>query len=241
MQNMETENKKQALRIQTSFLNAAERKALVWIAERLPGWVTSDMMTFAGFLGACIICLGCILSNNNILWLWLSCFGLFVNWFGDSLDGTIARVRNQQRPRYGFFLDHNVDCINETIMFTGIGLTPLMNLPLALMALVMYLVLSVYVYINSHLKGEFKLTYAKLGPTELRLIIMVVFIMFMYISPMREYSREIMVFGTPVTVGILDYIAAVIIIALTGAYLISLWKDKKYYAALEPLPGKEER
>ncbi|MBR1573542.1 MAG: CDP-alcohol phosphatidyltransferase family protein [Bacteroidales bacterium] len=234
------ENQKQAVRIQTSILNAAEKKALVWMASRLPRWVTSDMMTFTGFLGACIIALGCILSNQNILWLWLSCFGLLVNWFGDSLDGTIARVRNQQRPRYGFFLDHNIDCINEAIMFTGVGLSPLMNLNIALMVLAVYLMLSVYVYINSHLKGEFKLTYAKMGPTEFRLIIMIALILFMYVPGMQAYAKEVVVFGTPVTFRILDYIALVILVILLGAYLVSLFKDGRYFAALEPLEKNEE-
>ena len=119
---------KQSVRIQTSILNAAEKKLLVRIAAHLPSWVTSDLMTFTGFLGAIIIATGYVLSNININFLWLSSFGFLVNWFGDSLDGTIARVRNQQRPSYGFFLDHNIDCINEAIMFTGAGLSRLMNL-----------------------------------------------------------------------------------------------------------------
>ena len=85
---------KQATRIQTSILNAAEKKALVYLAERQPKWVTSDMLTFIGFIGALIIAAGFILSNININFLWLSSFGLLVNWYGDSLDGTLARVRN---------------------------------------------------------------------------------------------------------------------------------------------------
>lgn len=237
---MESEDKKQAVRVQTSVLNAAEKKALVWMAERTPSWITSDMLTFTGFLGSVLIFVGCILSNNNILWLWLSCFGLVVNWLGDSMDGTIARVRNQQRPRYGFFLDHNVDCINEALMFTGIGLTPLMNLNIALACLVMYLILSIYVYINSHLKGEFKLTYAKMGPTEFRLVVFIALLLFMYVTPMREYEKDLVVLGRPMTIKIMDYIAAVIFVALVVAYLVSLYKDKKYYAALEPLPRKKD-
>ena len=235
------EQQKQAVRIQTSLLNATEKKVLIWLANHLPKWVTSDMMTFTGFLGACIICLGCILSNQNILWLWLSCFGLLVNWFGDSLDGTIARVRHQQRPRYGFFLDHNIDCINEAIMFIGVGLSPLMNLEIALMVLAIYLMLSVYVYINSHLKGEFKLTYAKLGPTEFRLIIFTALLLFIYVPGMRAYSKEVMFLGHPVTFQILDYIALVILAVLLVAYLVSLYKDGRYFAKLEPLPREEDR
>ena len=232
------EQVKQAQRIQTSILNAAEKKALVWMAQRLPRWVTSDMMTFTGFVGAVIICVGCILSNQSPYWLWLSIGGLVVNWFGDSLDGTIARVRNQQRPKYGFFLDHNVDCINEAIMFVGFGLSPYMNLSIALMVLVIYLMISVYVYINSHLKGEFKLTYAKMGPTELRLIIIIANLLFMYVAPIREFALETTILGESVTFRILDFIGLFLLVAISIAYLVSLYKDRKYFAALEPLERK---
>ena len=235
------ETQKQAVRIQTSLLNAAEKKALIWIAERLPRRVTSDMMTFTGFLGAVIICLGCVQSNYSINWLWLSVFGLAVNWFGDSLDGTIARVRNQQRPRYGFFLDHNVDCINEALMFTGFGLSPLMNLEIALMVLAAYLMLSVYVYINSHLKGEFKLTYAKMGPTELRIIIALAGLLFIYVPAIRDYALTTTVLGHEITFKILDYIAIVILVVLLVAYLVSLFKDARYFAALEPLRKDKDK
>ena len=102
-----SEDKKQATRIQTSILNKAEKKVLVAMAKRMPAWVTSDMLTFVGFLGALIIATGYALSNLNLNWLWLSCLGLLVNWFGDSLDGSLARVRNTQRKTYGFYIDHN--------------------------------------------------------------------------------------------------------------------------------------
>ncbi len=123
---------KKAERIQTSFLNGLEKKALVWLAARQPRWVTSDLLTWTGTFGSVLIALGYILSNLNVNWLWLSTFGLIVNWYGDSLDGTLARVRNTQRPIYGYYLDHTVDGINETLMFVGIGLSPFLNLYTAL-------------------------------------------------------------------------------------------------------------
>ena len=110
------EERKQSVRIQTSLFNAAERKLLIRLAERMPEWVTSDMLTFVGFAGAVIIAAGYALSTINLNWIWFACFGFLVNWFGDSLDGSLARVRKAQRPVYGFFLDHNVDCINESII-----------------------------------------------------------------------------------------------------------------------------
>ena len=125
---------KQAERIQTSFLNGVEKKVLIWLAERQPRWMTSDKLTFIGFLGAILIFIGFVLSRNNIQWLWLSSFGLVVNWYGDSLDGTLARVRKCQRPLYGYYLDHTIDCVNEALMFIGAGLSGLVRLDLALIA-----------------------------------------------------------------------------------------------------------
>ena len=98
-----------ATRIQTSILNGLEKKALVWLAKKQPKWVTSNLLTFIGTLGAVLCALGFALANYNLNWMWLSVFGLFVNWYGDSLDGSMARVRHTQRPVYGFFIDHNVD------------------------------------------------------------------------------------------------------------------------------------
>ena len=132
---METQ---QSSRIQTSLLNGVERKALIWLAEREPAWVTSDMLTFVGSIGALTVAAGFILSNLNILYLWLAILGLIINWYGDSLDGSLARVRHAQRPRYGFFVDHMVDCFNETAIFVGVGLSPLVSFDLALLVLVFY-------------------------------------------------------------------------------------------------------
>ncbi len=143
---------KKAVRIQTSFLNAAEKKALVWLAERMPRRVTSDHLTLVGIIGSIIIAAGYILSRFHISFLWLATFGFVVNWFGDSLDGTLARVRNTQRPIYGYYLDHTVDVINEIVMFVGIGLSPLVNLDLAVSALGLYLILTLNVSMNAHLR-----------------------------------------------------------------------------------------
>lgn len=237
------EEKKQSVRIQTSILNAAEKKCLVWLAERMPRCINSDTLTVIGVLGAVFIFLGYLLSNYSIYWLWLSCFGLVVNWYGDSLDGTLARVRNCQRPRYGYYLDHNIDCINEALMFVGAGLSGLMNLSIALAIYAAYLALTVYVSINAHLKSEFKLTYGKMGPTEFRLIIFLVNILFMYIPFLHEYSYSFEYFGLPVTFGMLDYVGLGILVILLIMYLVSFIKDARYFAKLEPLhkPNDEKK
>ena len=234
-----SEKKKQASRIQTSILNPLEKKILVWLAQRMPSWVTSDLLTFVGFLGAVIMAVGYALSNLNLQWLWLSCFGLLVNWFGDSMDGSLARVRGTQRKTYGFFIDHNVDVINETIMFIGVGCSPLVNMSFAMMALVGYFMLSIYVYIDCHLKGEMRLTYGGLGPTEFRLLLILVNIAFMYIPWLSTWKKDVVLFHNQFSVGLFDYIAVAAALLLFIFYLTGFFKDIKYYSKIDP-PVKKQ-
>lgn len=229
------EERIQARRIQTSILNAGERKLLVWLAERMPAWVTSDMLTFTGFIGALIIATGYALTPYGIQWLWLASFGFFVNWFGDSLDGSLARVRDTQRPVYGFFIDHNIDCINETIMFLGVGMSSLMHMSCALTVLVAYLLLSVYVYITAHLKNEFKLTYAGLGPTEFRVIAVIVNTLYIFIPALREAAWDFsFAGGRSFNLTLLDIIAIVLTAIILLMYLVSIFKDAKYLSGIDP-------
>ena len=234
-----SEEKKQAARIQTSILSASEKKVLVWLAERMPSWVTSDMLTFVGFLGALVMATGYALSNLNIHWLWLACLGLFINWFGDSLDGSLARVRNTQRKTYGFFIDHNVDVINETIMFIGVGCSPLVNMSFAMLALVGYFMLSIYVYIDCHLKGEMRLTYGGLGPTEFRIILALINIIFMYVPWLRLWKKDVVLFHNNFSVGLFDYITVFIALLLFVFYIVSFFRDAKYYSTIDP-PVKKQ-
>ncbi len=233
------EGKKQAKRIQTSILNPYEKKVLVYLAERMPAWVTSDMLTFVGFLGALIIATGYALSNLDLRWLWLACFGFVVNWFGDSLDGSLARVRGTQRKTYGFFIDHNVDVINETIMFTGVGLSPLVNMTFMMGVLVSYLMLSVYVYIDCHLKGEMRLTYGGLGPTEFRILAILVNILFLAIPALSRWKRHIVLFHNEFEFGILDGIAVVVSFAVLGFYLAGFFRDIRYFSKIDPPVNRE--
>ena len=222
--------KETSQRIQTSILNAAEKKVLVWLAKRQPEWVTSDMLTFLGVGGAVICALGFILANFNVMWLWLSSFGLVVNWYGDSLDGTLARVRNTQRPVYGFFIDHTLDAVTQCIMCVGAGLSPMFRLDVALLVLAGYLCLSVYTYIGAILKGEFRLTYSSFGPTEFRLIVILINTLYMYTS-WADNSYSILGFEY----GVFDVVGFVIAVLLFLVYLIQFFKDKKVLAEQDPL------
>lgn len=236
---MET-HKADAVRIQTSVLNALEKKVLVWLAHRQPKWVSSDMLTYLGSFGALVIALGYILSAWNINFLWLSSLGFVINWYGDSLDGTLARVRQTQRPVYGYYLDHTIDAINEVMIFVGVGLSGLMHIEIAMLALIIYLLMTINVSINAHLKKEFKLTYAKMGPTEFRIIMIVVNTLFVLIRPLREFSHSFMLCGHEFTFAALDYVGIAIVLILIILHLTTVAGDIKGYAKMDPMPSKKD-
>ena len=155
--------KESAERIQTSILNKMEKKLLIWLAQRQPAWITSDFLTFIGVIGAVLFAIGGILAHIDTKFLWLASLGLVINWYGDSLDGTLARVRRTQRPVYGFFIDHTLDAVTTCLIFLGAGLSPMFRMDVALAALAGYLSLSIYTYVCTIVKEEFCLTYGKLG------------------------------------------------------------------------------
>ena len=157
-------------RINDIFLGSLERPALQWLAAHTPSWIGPDHMTILGLFGSFVIFIGYGLTHISPAFLWLASLGLVINWYGDSLDGTIARFRRQERPVYGFFVDHTVDAVSEVLVFLGLGLSPYVRFDLACLALIGYLLLSVLVYIRTYVKGEFVISYGKLGPTEARLV-----------------------------------------------------------------------
>jgi phosphatidylglycerophosphate synthase len=160
---------------QKQFLLArAEARALDWIAHRLPAWVMPDHMTALGVLAAFGIAGAYLLSNGSELWLWAASALLMVHWLGDSLDGTLARVRRIERPRYGYYLDHLVDALATAVIGLGLGLSPWMLLAVGLTIVIAYLVLSINTYLETYAFGVFTLGYGRLGPTEARLGLIVV-------------------------------------------------------------------
>ena len=225
---------KQAQRIQTSLINGVERKALVWLAERQPRWVTSDFLTLVGTFGALLVGAGFVLTFYSINWLWLSIAGLAINWYGDSLDGTLARVRNSQRPIYGYYIDHTIDCINEALMFIGAGLSPLMNLHLALALFILYLFLTINVSMNAHLKSEFRLTYAKLGPTEFRILIALGCLVLIAFPTCDDFTLSVRLLGHTTVLSTLDLLALFLVVLLTVIYLCTIVSDARKYAKIDP-------
>jgi archaetidylinositol phosphate synthase len=160
-----------ATRELTFFLAEPERRLLRAIAARLPGALHSDHLTVLGVLGATGAGVAYALSVLSPAWLWAASALLVVNWLGDSLDGTLARVRRHERPRYGYYIDHLVDAYATVAVGLGLGLSPYVDLGIALGAVVLYLVLSINVYLESTVFGAFRLGYGRFGPTEARLIL----------------------------------------------------------------------
>ena len=160
-----------ATRLQNSFTAASERKALLWLAARMPSSVNSDHLTILGF--AAMFLAGCsyALARWNPWGLLLATLFLALNWFGDSLDGTLARVRNRQRSRYGFYVDHMIDSFGALFLMGGLAASGYIDWRIAMGLLVAFLLLSIESYLASYTLGIFRLSFAKFGPTEIRILL----------------------------------------------------------------------
>jgi archaetidylinositol phosphate synthase len=148
-----------------------EARVLEWIARRLPSWVMPDHLTAMGVIAAVGIAAAYVLSNGDKAWLWAASALLVVHWLGDSLDGTLARVRKSERPTYGYYLDHLVDALATALIGLGLGLSPYMLLAVGLAIVVVYLVLSINTYLETYAFGVFTLGYGRVGPTEVRIVL----------------------------------------------------------------------
>jgi phosphatidylglycerophosphate synthase len=158
-------------RVNDSLLGPLERVGLAWAASRLPAWVLPDHLTFIGLIGALLAGAGFTLSHWYLSWLLLACVGLLANWFGDSLDGTLARLRRIERPQYGFFIDHTCDLFSQVIIFISLGASPCTHFGVACLGLIAFLMAFVYTLIGLQVKGELRITYFGFGPTEIRALL----------------------------------------------------------------------
>ena len=154
-----------------SLLASAEQQLLVTIARRLPPWLTSDHLTLLGLLAMPAAGLAFAAIRITPWNAALVAAALAVNWFGDSLDGTLARVRRQERPRYGFYVDHVLDVVGATMLMGGMALSGFMTPLVALGVLVAYLLVSAEVFLATAVGGEFRLSFVRVGPTELRILL----------------------------------------------------------------------
>lgn len=204
--------KKDAKRINDILLGPIERPLLAWLARKMPPWINPDHLTFLGFLATVLIFVSYILTTHNKAFLWLASLGFIINWFGDSLDGTLARYRKIERPIYGFFIDHTVDALGEFLVFLGIGLSPYVDFRIACLALIGYLLLSILVYITTYVKGVFRISFLKLGPTEMRVIaILANTFVFFAGNPKVTFSFGVFTFY--------DVLLFIIFLLMTGAFV----------------------
>jgi archaetidylinositol phosphate synthase len=148
-----------------------EKRLLTAIARRVPRWLLPDDLTALGVASAVGICSAYLATNSDPRWLWVASALLVVHWLGDSLDGTLARVRGIERPRYGYYLDHLVDALSTACIGIGLGLSPYMLLSTGALIVVAYLMLSINVYLESYALGRFSIGYGRIGPTEVRLLL----------------------------------------------------------------------
>ena len=162
-----------ATRLQQSITTGVEKKILRWMAERTPSSVSPDHLTALGFGAQILASAAYVLARWNKYFLLLATFFIAVNWLGDSLDGTLARFREQQRPRYGFYVDHMVDTFGAVFLMGGLALSGFLHWQIAVGMLVAFLVLSTESYLATYTLGKFRMSYALFGPTEIRILLMI--------------------------------------------------------------------
>jgi len=213
-------------RVQHSWFATRERALLVWLASRLPSWTKPDHLTALGIFGAFLSGLGFAASNLSTSWLWLVCLGLLMNWFGDSLDGSLARVRKIERPRYGFFVDHASDVVAQAMIFLGLGTSRYIRFDAACVLLLSYWIASLFTFIRAVATRVFQISYFGIGPTEIR-------------AGLLGYTVLLITFG-PVSVQTkygplspLDGIAVGIFVIVFTCYVIMALREARHLAALE--------
>ena len=216
-------------RVNDILLGPLERPALQWLSAHMPAWVTPDICTAIGILGALVTSIGYILSNIDRNYFWLASFGFLVNWLGDSLDGTLARYRHIERPKYGFYIDHTTDTFSQAVIFLGVGLSPYISFNVACMALISYYMLAILVYVRACVVGEFKISFGKLGPTEIR-VIAILLNTAMYFIGLK--SVEWSLANNQLVFSVYDIAVLIIAIILFSFFFNTAWKEARSLSRL---------
>lgn len=210
-----------------SILAAGERRLLVSLAQRLPAWVTPDQLTVLGVIGGALTAVGCLAAWYSLSLLMIAIAGLALNWFGDSLDGTLARVRGIERPRYGLFVDQFCDVASHFMMLIGMGLSPLMQLDTALLALLASLLVMFYGHLKLPFTRTWEVSQHGIGPTEFRILI-------------GAGMALVVVAGVPAlttpvgVVTLFDAVAVLVFVAAVASVLLMFVSDRAKLAAIDP-------
>lgn len=192
----------EAGRAQLSLLAPLEKKCLIWLARRTPGWIHSDHLTALGLASLAGAGLSYWYAGRNPAGLLLVILFLMLNWLGDSLDGTLARVRNRQRPRYGFYVDHVVDAFGTFFLLGGLALSGYMSERIAVGLLIVYFMLSIEVYLATYTLGTFHLSFWKMSPTELRILLMIGNVALLYRPTVQIFGESYRLFDVGGAIGI---------------------------------------
>jgi phosphatidylglycerophosphate synthase len=212
---------------------ALEKRVLVWLAQRMPARMNSDHLTIIGALGMVGAAAAFAAAGWNRAALLLVPVFLAVNWFGDSLDGTLARVRGHQRPRYGYYVDHVVDLFNATVLFAGMAVSGLMHPLLALALLVGYLLLCAESFLATHAVGVFRISFSGFGPTELRILLSA--------GALFAIDRPLVhPFGL-VEQRLFDVGGLVAVVGMAAVFVISALRNTRTLYVAEPLPSRAVR
>lgn len=214
-----------ALRVQESWVAAGEKKMLLWLAERTPEWIGPDHLTALGFaaqIGAGA-CYAISRWNRYALLGVIGCLAL--NWVGDSLDGTIARVRRRLRPRYGFYLDHMVDSFGALALMGGLALSGYMHPWIAIGLLVGFLMLSIQSYLATNAFGEFRLSFWRFGPTELRILLVVGNLALFWKPMVHLFGRTFRLFDVGGAIGVAGM--ALMVVVITAQNTIRLYREER--------------
>jgi phosphatidylglycerophosphate synthase len=223
-------------RINASILGPLERPCLHWVSRHLPQWLLPNHLTLFGLTGAGLAAAGFILSNWSVDWLWLACLGLLMNWFGDSLDGTLARLRNIERPRFGFFVDHTSDLFSQFVIFLSLGLSPCTHFGVACLGLIAFLIAFVYTLIGAHVLGTMRITYFGFGATEIRALLLVgnLLVLAFGIVNLRPWFG---IFAVSASVSIHDFV--IVCLSLFATLLIAAlaFREARKLSGDDPAPN----
>lgn len=206
-----------------------ERRALEWMARRMPHWVNSDHLTVLGLSGMALAGAAYWAASWNERALLSVLPALAINWFGDSLDGTLARVRKAQRPRYGFYVDHVIDMVGACLLLGGLALSNLMNPLIALALLAAYLMVCGELYLATHASGVFRMSFLKIGPTELRILLA--------IGTLAAFREPWVRLGPSTSYLLFDVGGIVATFALAIAFVVSIMRTTSLLYRAEPVPG----
>ena len=222
----------EAQRNSTGLLTALERRMLHWIAPRLPARVNSDHLTALGFASMFFVGVCFAISPDIPAALWGVVGFLALNWFGDSLDGTLARVRGHQRPRYGFYVDHILDTFGALFVLGGLAISGAMTPVVAAAFLIAYYLLSIEIYLATYCVGRFQMSFWGWGPTELRILLAIGALMLLVKPVVTIFGVQMQLFDVGGIVGTIGLVLTAII--------SSIGNTRRLYAA-EPLPARRRK